>query len=1416
MRYLFEVSWEVCNKVGGIHTVITSKAAAAVAEFGENYYLLGPLLGSNSEFLETDEPGFARVRTALAAKGLKFKIGRFDIPAKPKVILIDFKDRFDVDKLMFGYWQRFGVDSIAGHWDYVEPVLFSTACGEAIDAIGDAVLTEDDQAVAQFHEWMCGGGLLHLKQEAPEVGTIFTTHATILGRSMAGNGRDIYASDAAIRPAEDATAFGVSAKHSMEVACAREADCFTTVSGVTADETAIILGKRPDRVVFNGFDIKGLGAPEKVRERGKATRKRLLEIAERVAQCELGPKTRLWFSSGRYEFRNKGYDVFLKALGALDAKLRAQPDAPHVVAWVFAACDNAGVGEEMRRRVQEGLKSFGAPEICTHRLWDEGNDPLVRTCRELGLVNGPDNKVHVLFTSAYLNGNDGLINLPYYDVLAASDLGVFPSYYEPWGYTPLESIALGVPTVTTDLAGFGRWAGTAAAGRGGSVTIIDRAGRGEDAVIRDLEDVLEMFAAIRDADLEEDRKKARAIAEEADWSRFFGGYVEAYDLAASKAARRIDSLDTSAFSEDLFTTFRPSEYRGPHYRSFTVVPTLPDALAGLRDIAHNLWWSWHPEGQELFEEIDPELWEQCRHNPVRLLAKVLPARLEEKAKDQQFMRRYERVLKSFKGYMDEERSQVTPCAAVAPKTPVAYLSMEFCIHECLAIYSGGLGVLSGDHLKAASDLNFPLVAVGLFYRQGYFKQQIDAQGEQLEQYPFLETSELPMRAATDEAGKELRVRVDLAGRDVAARVWEIHVGRVTLYALDTDVDENRPRDREITWRLYGGDRQTRIEQEILLGVGGVQLLEEALGLKPSVYHLNEGHSGFALFERIRRLMSRGLSFQEAREAVKAASVFTTHTPVPAGNEVFDLDLVRRYFEPLTKELGVAWSALEEMGVALSGGAPQKFSMTVLGLKLSSKANGVSKLHGAVCRQMWNSVWRDVAVEEVPIGSITNGIHLTSWIGKDMRRLFSQYLDIRWDENHDDPIVWERVDDVPDDRLWYEHMAQKRRLIESVRERLVRDYSRRGEDPQLIRETLEKLDPEALTIGFARRFATYKRATLLFRDRERLSRLLGDPRRPIQILFAGKAHPADRAGKDFIRQIVELSKSEEFRGKIVFIENYNMELGRLMTQGVDVWLNTPIRPHEASGTSGMKVLANGGLNCSVLDGWWDEGYEEGLGWAIDAGVNYQNREHQDEIDSIALLDLVEHEIAPLYYETNDMGIPQLWVDMMKSALKKACPVFTTSRMVKEYYEKMYQPSAVRNASLSSTDFAGIRKLTAWKRRINGRFSTVRIEHAALRGVEGEVLPSNAGLELELEVNRGRLEPHELKAQLVIGPGDGEQFTGSSEVVPFVQRGGQGAGDVLRFELAYRVDRSGSYRYAVRLVPTHPLLANDQETGLVLWW
>ncbi|MDD5306709.1 MAG: alpha-glucan family phosphorylase [Deltaproteobacteria bacterium] len=1413
MKFVFEVSWEVCNKVGGIHTVITSKATHAVREYGDNYYLLGPLLDHNTDFEETDDAGYGPIRAELEKKGLSCRLGRWQIPGRPRVVLVDFRNRYDVSKLLYDYWQQSGVNSYSGGYDYVEPVVFSTACGEVVEAIHRAVVTENDGAVAHFHEWMCGAGLLHLKHKLPEIGTVFTTHATILGRSMAGSGVDIYAQKAGINPEEDAKAYGVAAKHSMEAASAREADCFTTVSGVTADEAAVVLGKAPDRIVFNGLDIGGIPDYAVSREGPARHRRFLLNLARKFLQKDLPDSTRFWIISGRYEFHNKGFDVLLQSLAHLDEALRARPGEP-IVAWFMVAAGHKGVPEDVRRRLEGAAHVETAPAgIATHRLYDEQHDPILNTCYRLALKNGHDNPVNVIFSPAYIDGHDGIFNLAYYDLLSACDLGVFPSYYEPWGYTPLESIGSAVPTITTDLAGFGRWVQDLAEEPGRGVSVIARRGRPDDEVVRELDGLLGEFASMGEARLMDLRREARRVAAEADWAVFFKGYVAAYEEAIDKASQRVNTLDTSAFSEKLFSPFKSPQSATPHYRAFTVVTTLPAGIERLRDLAYNMWWTWHPDAEALFLEIDPALWEESNHNPVKLLNRVSYQTLRRKEDDKNFKKKYERVLGEFDAYMGDATFGLAASDALCGAHPAAYFSMEFCLHESLPIYSGGLGVLAGDHLKSASDLSIPLVGVGLLYKQGYFEQRIDRDGHQLETYPFLDYSEMPVKAVLDAKGNEVRVSVQLPGRTLTARVWRVDVGRVRLYLLDSDVEENTPEDRRITWQLYGGDKELRLKQELLLGIGGVRVLRNGLGLLPSVYHLNEGHCGFLLLERIRRLMSHNLTFQEAREAVKASTVFTTHTPVPAGNETFEGKLMEYFFRDMVAELGVSFEQFMELGRDRPSEDHEPFSMTVLALKLSSKANAVSKLHGKVCREMWKDVWKGVSVEEVPISSITNGIHVTSWMGRNMRRLFAQYLDMAWDKNHDDPDAWQRVADIPDVMLWGEHMAQKRFMIEEVKKRIFRDYARRGEDPEVIRETIDRLTADRLTLGFARRFASYKRGHLLFKDKDALARLVGSEERPVQLIFAGKAHPADKIGKDIIKGIVESARSPEFRGRIVYLENYDMALGRLLTQGVDVWLNTPVRPYEASGTSGMKVAPNGGLNCSILDGWWDEGYKPGAGWAIDAGPTYANRDHQDELDRMALIDILEKQIIPLYYDRGDKNFSAGWTEMMKESVRTICPRFNTMRMLKEYYALLYQPAAERGRTLFDGDFTGIRKLTTWKRKVTARFSTVHIQKLNIKGVKGDILPSSGGLELELLVDPGKMGEAELEAELVIGLRAGDTFSDTPTVVRF-KRAGRANG-IVRFELSYNVELSGNYFYAVRVVPVHELLSCTAETGLACW-
>lgn len=1415
MKYLFEVSWEVCNLVGGIHTVIRSKASQAINDFGENYFLLGPMLDHNVDFEETDDKLYQSIRPILEEKGLHCKLGRWNIDGRPRAILVSFKDRYDSGKLLYQYWQRFGVNSMGSSWDYIEPVIFSTACGEVIETIHDAIVSDKDTTVAHFHEWMSGGGLLHLKKTSPEIGTVFTTHATILGRSMCGAGVDIYSENVIVDTVKDAATYGVPSKASLEAVCAREADIFTTVSNVTADESAKILGKRPHYAVFNGINTDEFGPLNDIRQKASSSREKVIQLASAFLGHPLPNNVHLWATAGRYEYRNKGYDVFLESLAKLNAELKEDADSPTVIAWFLIASGNEGVKEEYQARIDGKWEGpVHEPGILTHSLHHEHEDEILQACQRLGLNNVPTNKVKIIFSPAYIKENDGLFNTNYYDLLSTFDLGVFPSSYEPWGYTPIESMAVGVPTITSDLSGFGRWVREQNLNTGDSVVVIDRANKSYDTVCTSLYEHLLAFAHMTQSGLDHHRIHVRKIADMASWSAFYKNYQRSYNAATHISEKRLNSLDTSGFSDELFISFKGTEGPGPHYRRLTVAPQLPKAFSKLGKLANNLWWAWHPEGCELFEDLDPYLWLEVESNPVAFLERIHPSVLEDKVTDPLYEKKYNRIIGEFEKYMDDPGRAYDDGNALDMDHPIAYFSMEFCIHECLPIYSGGLGVLSGDHMKSASDLNLPLIGIGFFYKQGYFQQQIDIHGVQIEDYPTMDPSGLPIEALRDENNQEVRISVPLPGRDVTAKIWQVHVGRIKLYLLDTDVEENHPDDRRISSKLYGGGKQMRIEQELILGVGGVKLIEDKLDKKPQVYHLNEGHCGFLLFERIERYMNEGLSFQEAREMVKASSVFTTHTPVPAGNETFDIQLMKKYFSEVPPRLSISFDQLMEMGLSKSSHQSTAFSMTVLALKLSSRANGVSKLHGKVCREMWQDVWKELDRDEVPITSITNGIHITSWIGEDIKRLIDQYLDVVWDVNQDDPLVWLGMDQVPDEILWYEHRAQKKRLIEQLKEKLYKDCSRRGETPSFIKESIEALNPEALTIGFARRFATYKRGTLLFKHRDALVKLLNDPERPIQLLFAGKAHPADTQGKEIIRRIIEESRTEEFKGKIFYLENYNMKLGRLLTQGVDVWLNTPVRPHEASGTSGMKVVPNGGINCSILDGWWDEGYNDEVGYAIHSSATPIDRNHQDEMDNNALFSILLNEITPLYYDRDKQHVPVQWVSKMKAAYKKLAPVFSTMRMVNEYHERLYIPTAKRAKQLLQNNYKDISTLTVWKRSIKARFSTVQIDHVKIKGLDGDMLPANTPLEIEMHVVPGKMKQEELQAELIIGPDAGEHFADEPRTKQLLPVDSPDP-TVFKYTLSHQLDFGGTFRYALRVVPRHPLLTCTQETGLVQW-
>ena len=1406
---LFEVSWEVCNKVGGIYAVVSSKILEALAVFGENYFLLGPDLGNNPDFEETDEPCWQELRQETDRRNLSCRFGRWNIPGRPKVILVGYRDRYDQSQLLFSLWNRYGVDSISGGWDYVEPVMFSTACGEVIEAACKALhIPADGPALAHFHEWMCGGGLLYLKTNAPYVGTVFTTHATMLGRSMAGSGFDIYKQMHQINPKHEAGAYNITAKCSMETASAREADCFTTVSRITADEAGVFLGRTPDVLTLNGLDLRVIPDYSRDRSLATASRQRLLEAAGRLLRRRLPEDTRVFLVSGRYEYHNKGIDVFLDALGMVNTALSQSQS--NVLALCAVMGGHSGVNADAVSGDPAKLPGQGGFWISSHHVYNQPNDPILNACQRLGLDNRPENHVQVIFDPALLDGKDGFLNMRYEEVLAACDLGVFPSWYEPWGYTPQESAAHAVPTVTTDLSGFGMWVRSSRQRDKNGVTIICRRQTSYDETAASLRDVLLQYASLPEEQMQEHRHMVRHVAEGCSWEQFFPYYVQAYGLALDKARQR--SSQPAGGSTTLTRVLATTMSTTPNLHSFTALTSLPPAIGRLRELAHNLWWSWHPECHYLFSALNEEEWERSNHNPIATLEKATRARLIIVAHEQSYLRLYNQTMAAFDAYMAEAPQSFGP---LTPQQPLAYFSTEYGLSECLPIYSGGLGVLSGDHLKSASDLNIPLVAVGLLYKNGYFRQIIDKNGDPTPVYPENDFATLPIEQVKDQDGKPREIYLQMPGRRLHVQIWLVRVGRINLYLLDTNLPSNTAEDRKITARLYEADRDIRLRQEILLGRGGVSMLR-ALDIRPAAYHMNEGHSAFLIFERIRLLMQEnGLSFEEAGEVVRGSTLFTTHTPVDAGNERFSLESMEAYFKPYIQTVGISWQTLVNMG-RFEGSERNVFEMTVLALKYSMKANGVSALHGVVSRHMWQEGWQGVPVAEIPIFSVTNGIHVPSYAGPAMCPLLQKHLGEGWQELTPDDPKWTRIADIPDADLWTARQTQKKHLLEAIRSSLPEFFKKFAIPYEKQQEMTSRLTPETLVIGFARRFAPYKRATLLFADVDRLARILEKSGQPVIFVFAGKAHPADGQGIGLIRELFQHMLSPRFFGKIFFIEDYSLAVSRLMVQGCDVWLNNPRRPYEACGTSGQKVAVNGGLNLSVADGWWCEGYNGTNGWTIGPLVakGSLGPEQSDYDDAASLYSLLEDKVIPLYFERDADNRPHNWLLRVRKAMQTLIAQYSSHRMLRDYLSDYYIPAATSHQELRSNHYALARHLSQWKQDVNVRFGSVQMDTIRIEGIKEDSLLDGQSLHVAVTVHPGSMKLDELLVQLVAGPGDGSTFTETPDVVE-MQPESEGVDGTMTFVCTYTPSRSGIHVYGVRVMPCTEGLSSPLETRLVLW-
>ena len=1402
--YLFEVSWEVCNKVGGIYTVIATKSLYLKSQLKRHHILIGPDVWSttedNPDFIE-DLNLYREWKEQAAKEGLRLRIGKWNVQGRPIAILVDFK-QFIVkeNEILTELWMKYGVDSISGNWDYKESVLFGYVAGKVIESFYNYNLEASDKVVAQFHEWQTGAGVLYLKSTPLPIATTFTTHATVIGRCLAGNNLSLYDGMTGYNGDEMARRFNVVARHSLEKKSAENADIFTTVSEITAKECEQFLGRKVDVVTPNGFENSFTpSTPEEYADKRKAARMKLIEVASAMSGEEFEEDSILIGIGGRYEYRNKGIDIFIDALSRLE---QSGYKGRKINAFIMIPSGHNGVDKNLVAKM-EGRGNENYTTQVSHNLMYPENDQITRRFRELQLHNSIGSHVNVYFIPSYLNGNDGIFNMQYYDLLVGLDLGLFPSYYEPWGYTPLEALAFNVPTLTTSLAGFGLWVRTHYKEEHPGITVLDRNDSNYEEVV---DGVLKRIREI--AGLSSEKRKiymdnAKDVASIALWENQIAYYKEAYSKSLEKVIEEKGRFPKSIVTKEM--KYEKIAINNPSWKSVMVTRGLPEALSGLEVLSKNLWWCWNEKAKALFKDIDPEIWHTSSHNPMEVLDRVSLKKFNELAKNEEFLAKLNDVMAEFNTYMAAKADRVDPS--------IAYFCMEYGLDTSLKIYSGGLGILAGDYLKETSDMNVNLVAVGFLYRYGYFNQVLSAQGDQVANYDAQDFMRLPIAPVYGENGEWLTTSIAFPGRNITARIWKVAVGRTDLYLLDTDYEANIPEDRQVTHHLYGGDWENRLKQELLLGIGGIRALRK-LNINPQVYHCNEGHAAFIGLERLcEYVQNYDLSFSEAMEVVRASSLFTTHTPVPAGHDAFDEGLLRKYIGDYPRRLKIDWETLMGLGKLNGADVNEKFSMSNLAANISQNVNGVSMLHGKVSQDIFSPMYPGYLPEELHVSYVTNGVHYPTWAAKAWKEIHAQVFGPEFQTHHYDKKCFEGIYKVSDEVIWNTRKSLKKLLFKIINERLSNPQLGSHYSPSQIVRIKETLREDVLTIGFARRFATYKRATLLFSDLDKLDSIINNPERPVQFIFAGKAHPADKAGQDLIKRIVDISKQERFLGKIVFVPGYDISLAKRMVQGVDVWMNNPTRPQEASGTSGEKASMNGVMHFSVLDGWWVEGYKPGAGWALPQERTYDDQNYQNELDAATIYAIIENEIAPLYYDIDvTNGRSAGWLKCVKNTIAQVACNFTTNRMLTDYVNQYYVPQSQRYERLIANDFKEAREIASWKRNVEKEWPSIEVV-SYTQPDSSYNLTTEHNLNAEVVLNIGNLLPEDVGVEMLFATQDVKgglhiQDKCEFDVVEFKD-------GVAKYQASILPQRTGMYQMATRFYAKNPKLPHRQDFGLVRW-